>query len=217
MSTEKKTTLDAEMTRRQFMKISGKGLAGLALSASMLKLLGCTSGQVNRGQVATWATPRGLLVVNAGICTDCQRCETNCTTVNDGVASSHNSRIKMSRNLFSNKNGFGMFAQLRDGSHWTSFPDTCRQCNPPPCGMACPVGAITSDANGVKLINANTCIACGMCVNACPWSMVTINTVSGKATKCINCGICVEGCPSGALSIVSWSAVAAAAQREWGG
>lgn len=31
--------LTADMTRRQFMKISGKSLAGLTLSASMLSLL----------------------------------------------------------------------------------------------------------------------------------------------------------------------------------
>ena len=33
--------LTADMTRRQFMKISGKSLAGLTLSASMLSLFGC--------------------------------------------------------------------------------------------------------------------------------------------------------------------------------
>ena len=66
--------LTADMTRRQFMKISGKSLAGLTLSASMLSLFGCSQQQVDSGAVATWALPQGLLVVNADLCTGCQRC-----------------------------------------------------------------------------------------------------------------------------------------------
>ena len=57
--------LTADMTRRQFMKISGKSLAGLSLSASMLSLFGCSQSQIDSGAVATWALPQGLLVVNA--------------------------------------------------------------------------------------------------------------------------------------------------------
>ena len=86
--------LTADMTRRQFMKISGKSLAGLTLSASMLSLFGCSQKQVDSGAVATWALPQGLLVVNADLCTGCQRCEINCTLTNDGVCSSYISRVK---------------------------------------------------------------------------------------------------------------------------
>ena len=50
--------LTADMTRRQFMKISGKSLAGLTLSASMLSLFGCSQKQVDAGAVATWALPQ---------------------------------------------------------------------------------------------------------------------------------------------------------------
>ena len=50
--------LTADMTRRQFMKISGKSLAGLTLSASMLSLFGCSQKQVDSGAVATWRCPR---------------------------------------------------------------------------------------------------------------------------------------------------------------
>ena len=91
--------LTADMTRRQFMKISGKSLAGLTLSASMLSLFGCSQKQVDAGAVATWALPQGLLVVNADLCTGCQRCEINCTLTNDGVCSSYISRVKIQRRL----------------------------------------------------------------------------------------------------------------------
>jgi len=206
--------LDENMTRRQFMKISGKALAGVTLSASMLQLFGCTTRQVDRGLVSTVALHEGLLIVNADLCLGCVRCESNCTVANDGAASSSNSRIKVTRNLMSNRNGFGMYADLNHG--WNYFPDTCRQCSPAPCLERCPVNAIYID-RGVKKINADMCISCRLCIPVCPWDMININTVTGKATKCINCGVCVDRCPTGALKFVAWDAVQAAAQAPWQG
>ena len=102
--------LTADMTRRQFMKISGKSLAGLTLSASMLSLFGCSQKQVDAGAVATWALPQGLLVVNADLCTGCQRCEINCTLTNDGVCSSYISRVKIQRRLNLDGAGNGLLS-----------------------------------------------------------------------------------------------------------
>lgn len=208
MSEDKKKVsfLEKEMTRRQFMKVSGKSLAGLALSGTLLSLFGCTQEQVDQGQVTTWVMPQGLLVVNGARCVGCQRCETNCTLVNEGVTSSHLSRVKITRNL--NLNGVhGLY-----GRDWVYYPDTCRQCKEPACGNACPQQAIYSDENGVKKVDDRKCIGCGACVSACPWQMPTINPETNKSSKCIACGACVAGCPSGALSIVSWDDITANAQ-----
>ena len=112
--------LTADMTRRQFMKISGKSLAGLTLSASMLSLFGCSQQQVDSGAVATWALPQGLLVVNADLCTGCQRCEINCTLTNDGVCSSYISRVKIQRRL--NLDGAGNGLLSGTDNCWVYFP-----------------------------------------------------------------------------------------------
>lgn len=198
--------LNPEMTRRRFMKISGRSLVGLSLSASLLSLFGCTQKQVDKGQVMTWATPTGLLVVNEAKCTGCQRCEINCTLVNDHVTSSFISRVKLTRNL-RDHNGHGMYQ-----GDWVYFPDTCRQCDVPECGKACPVGAIYSNDDGIKLVDEEKCIGCGSCVTACPWHMPTVNPETNKSSKCILCESCVEGCPTGALAIIPWDEVTAAAQ-----
>ena len=211
---QEKKFLDENVTRRQFMKISGKALVGVTLSASMLSLFGCTTRQVDRGQVRTLALHEGLLIVNEGLCVGCVRCESNCTVTHDGAASSYHSRIKVTRNLMSNKNRIGMYVDLESG--WDFFPDTCRQCRPAPCMTRCPFNAIYED-RGVKKINADACVGCELCVPACPWDMITIKADTRKAVKCVNCGVCVEGCPSGALKFVTWSAVQAAAQAQWQG
>lgn len=208
MSEEKKVgILDKEMTRRQFLKISGKSLAGLTVSATMLSLFGCTAEQVDKGEVVTWAMPQGLLVVNEAKCTGCQRCEINCTLTNDGVCSTYISRVKVARNLHIHGKD-GMY-----NGNFTYFPDTCRQCKDPACGNACPQKAIYADEKGVRKVDQDKCVGCGACVDACPWHMPTVNPETKKASKCIACGACVDGCPSGALSIIPWDEVTAAAQE----
>ncbi len=200
--------LTQEVTRRQFMKISGKCLAGLTLSTTMLSLLGTSQAEVDKGAVTTFALAQGLLVVNTDKCTGCQRCEINCTLVNDGCVSSYMSRVKITRNLFSNRNGTGLYTDDR----WTYYPDTCRQCADPACLKACPMSAIYVDERGVKMVDTDKCVGCGACSNACPWHMPTVNPVTHKSSKCIQCGACVAGCPSGALSIIPWDEVTAASQ-----
>ena len=80
----------------------------------------------------------------------------------------------------------------------------------PACGSMSK--AIYADDKGVKHVDEAKCVGCGACVEACPWHMPTIHPETRKSTKCILCGACAEGCVTGALSIVPWDAVTAAAQ-----
>lgn len=52
------------------------------------------------------------------------------------------------------------------------------------------------------VIDADECIGCGICVDACPQEVLEV--VAGKADvvnedACIACGDCVEECPMGAI------------------
>lgn len=206
---DQKRFLDKDYTRRQFLKLSGKSLVGVAMSSAMLSTLGVTAGALAEDQARVWAFPQGLLVVNADRCVGCQRCEINCTLTNDGCCSSYISRVKVTRNLYSSRNGNGLYTE----NNWTYFPDTCRQCEDPACGNACPQGAIVAGEDGIRRVDQDKCVGCGACVQACPWHMPTVNPVTKKSSKCVMCGACVEGCPSGALSIVPWDKITAAAQQ----
>ena len=212
MSEEKKGLMSREFTRRQFMKLSAKGLTGVALSNSFLALIGATRSQAESGQVEVFAAPEFLLAVNRAKCTGCQRCEMNCTLVNDGDIHPYMARTRVSGNL-----NFGDELQEDylhgDGLYggWSMGPDTCKQCEDPACAKACPVGAITaSGAGGARVIAEETCVGCGACVQACPWHMPRIDEEKKKSTKCINCGACVAGCPTSAIVMASWDEVAAA-------
>jgi len=213
MSEEKKGFLSRELTRRQFMKLSAKGLTGVALSNSLLALIGATRSQAEAGQVDVIATPDHLIAVNRAKCTGCQRCEGSCTLVWDGNIRPYMARLHVREN----KN-FGEEGPTDDYAYgggiygqWGMGPDTCKQCGDAPCMAACPVGAISvSERGGARVIDADTCVGCGVCAVACPWHMPRIDPDKHIATKCVNCGICTRNCPTSAIVMVPWEDVLAA-------
>ncbi len=213
MSEEKKGLLTHEYTRRQFMKLTAKGLTGIALSSSLLSLMGVTQAQAQSGQVQVIATPTHLLVANRAKCTGCQRCEVNCTLANDGDLHPYMGRLHIRENV-----NFGVDGPTDDFIHgdgiygfWGMAPETCRQCADPACLKACPVGAIiVSEANGARVVDKTKCLGCGACTKACPWGMARLDLEEKVSTKCINCGACVAGCPTSALKLIDWEDVAKA-------
>ncbi len=213
MSEEKKGFLSREYTRRQFMKLSAKGLTGVALSSSLLSLMGVTKSQAESGQVEVYATPEYLLVANRAKCTGCQRCETNCTLARDGEARPYMARVRVRDKVNFGTEVPGDDYNKGDGNFgtWSMEPDTCKQCGDPACLKACPVQAIgISERNNSRVVDETKCVGCGMCVQACPWSMPRVNPETRKSSKCINCGNCVRGCPTSALTMIPWEDVAAA-------
>ncbi|MBI4296097.1 MAG: 4Fe-4S dicluster domain-containing protein [Chloroflexi bacterium] len=81
----------------------------------------------------------------------------------------------------------------------------CMHCTQPPCRDACPVDAITKRADGIVLVNQETCIGCKACVPACPFGVMQFDEEKGLANKCDLCvtridqGLkpaCVSACPA---------------------
>lgn len=52
------------------------------------------------------------------------------------------------------------------------------------------------------VIEAEECVGCGICVDACPQEVLVINDGIAEVENednCIACGDCVEECPMGAI------------------
>ncbi|GAB6087045.1 ferredoxin-like protein [Alkaliphilus crotonatoxidans] len=208
LENEKKSFLERTSTRREFLKMTGKGMAGIAVSYSVLSLFGCSPKEED---VTGYALATGLLIADRSRCSGCQRCEMACTVANDGKASAKLARVKVSRSFYFGTTEKPSSNYRYEDGHFGNFlmtPETCKQCSEPACGEACPVGAIEAAPNtGTRVVNVEKCVGCGMCTEACPWHLPTVDSETGKSTKCILCGACAEHCCTGALRVIPWEEV----------
>ena len=86
-----------------------------------------------------------------------------------------------------------------------SIPIMCLQCDEAPCEKVCPLGGLKREADGRIVYNADKCIKCKMCMNACPLGNIHYSPIAHHMIKCDLCGgepKCVRYCYSGALEVI---------------
>lgn len=87
------------------------------------------------------------------------------------------------------------------------FALQCRHCENAPCLEACPNGTMRRDPEtGLVYVHEPTCIACWMCVMACPFGIINPSSSMKVAIKCDRCRnmgypICAEICPTQAIRL----------------
>jgi len=126
------------------------------------------------------------LVIDPGKCTGCKQCELACSLRQEGVFNIAKSRIRV----------FDFHEEAR------FIPYTCTQCDEAWCQQACPVNAITTTDDGVKVVHDSLCVGCKVCTIACPFGTVNYNASTGKVIKCNLCDgdpACAEACPTEAI------------------
>jgi len=90
-----------------------------------------------------------------------------------------------------------------------AVPVQCKHCEEPACVAVCPTGAVHKDEEtGTVQFDALRCIGCMMCVQACPFGVITMSANGRSVVKCDQCierlaegkePACVSACPTGAL------------------
>jgi protein NrfC len=186
-------------SRRDFLKLSMGAVAGGAVP----KLIWLGNG------LAAIPAAGGYLLVDTRKCQGCMTCMLACSLVHGGRENLSLSRIQVVQNPFER------------------FPEDitlhqCRQCVEPACLEACPTGALHVDEeNGnVRRVDADECIGCMSCVNACPYppGRAIWSHEDGHAQKCDLCvdtphwdenggpdgkQACVQVCPLGAIDFTN--------------
>lgn len=85
----------------------------------------------------------------------------------------------------------------------------CQHCEDPACASVCPVGALTKTSAGPVTYDADKCIGCRYCIQACPFQVPRYEWASThpRIQKCTFCSArlkqgqptaCSEACPTGA-------------------
>ncbi len=192
-------------TRRSVLAMAGCGVAGLVVGG-VLASWGVTSASIASGRIELRTTPTKMIVTDRARCSGCQRCEMSCTLKNDGRVQQSIARVRVWPNY-----NFGANVGGVDGcfENCQFTVEHCKQCADPACANYCPVHAIHSDEKtGARVVDAKTCIGCGMCHMACPWNMPVVDSKTGVSTKCISCGRCAEQCPNGAIKFIDWEDIA---------
>ena len=72
-------------------------------------------------------------------------------------------------------------------NRWLMSSDVCKHCDPAPCLEACPTGAIFRTEFDTVVVQQDICNGCGYCVPACPFGVVDLDGIDGKAHKCTMC------------------------------
>lgn len=125
-----------------------------------------------------------VLYLDLNRCIYCRACEVACERVHESPSRIH--------------------VTMTDLTH--PVPVSCRHCEDHPCVEVCPVEAIEVTEDDAVLMRQGQCVACGLCVLACPFGVIDLSDETGKiAEKCDLCehrteeGLdpaCVLTCPT---------------------
>jgi len=104
-------------------------------------------------------------------------------------------------------------------------PRLCMHCADPTCVSVCPVGAFEKTSAGPVIYDADKCIGCRYCMQACPFDVPRYqwNSLNPKVSKCDLCHdrilngekpACVEICPTEARLFGPLDEIIREAQRR---
>jgi Fe-S-cluster-containing dehydrogenase component len=136
-------------------------------------------GLYETAAAAPWGlTPDWLVMyIDLKRCLGCFSCETSCKMEHDLPMGPRLIRVMQ-------------VGPKKVGKHTKAmyYPMNCFHCGEAPCVPPCPTGAIQKRAkDGIVWIDAEKCIGCRQCMQACPFGAIQYDSRTRKAIKCDYC------------------------------
>lgn len=156
---------------------------------------------------------RKAILVTPEACIGCRGCQTACKSWNQlpGIKTKNNGSFQNPPDLESSTYNIIRYNEVPSQTNsvrWLFVSRRCMHCDDAGCMKICPAeGALFKTKEGAVAYDRDKCIACKLCINACPFDVPRYDT-EGKVTKChlcfdrIGAGMepaCVKTCPTGAL------------------
>lgn len=188
------------LSRRAFLV--GAGLAAGAAAATSLPVKAyaeetvktATQAAIEKRIFEGQEIAIGHILHDPDKCAGCRTCELACSLHKTGSVNPELSNIRIKTDWFGG---------------YISEAFICKQCAGAECVAVCPTGAAFIDeSTGARMINAEKCVGCMVCMEACPArpSNIHFDQKMQACQKCDLCGgepACVAHCPAEALSC-SW-------------
>ncbi len=189
------------MSRRNFLKVVGAGLAASA-TLSIAQSVSASTSNADPGNYV------GMLY-DATKCVGCNACTNACRQWNKTNPELDDSGLYDAPQELSSDTW--TLIQLYQDQEESSFVKRqCMHCVDPACVSGCPVHALQKSAEGPVTYDPNRCIGCRYCMYTCPYHVPrfqwkAVIPVVSKCTLCVDRvkdgkgSACAERCPTGAL------------------
>jgi formate dehydrogenase iron-sulfur subunit len=132
---------------------------------------------------------RALLLDNTK-CVGCGSCMMACREQN-GLPETDSQELT--------ENQFTVVRQAKGKDGDVNYRRLCMHCEDPTCASVCPVGALHKTAAGPVVYNADICLGCRYCVQACPFSVPRYEWKS-LAPRVRKCGFCADRLAAGKIN-----------------
>lgn len=156
-----------------------------------------------------------VIVAHIERCMGCHSCELACAVAHS-VAKDLNMMVRAGETP-----GTRIYMEAYEG---IAIPIHCNHCEEAACLLACPTGAIyREEERGPVRVDSSRCIGCRMCVQACPFGVITVDSQGKSVLKCDLCverlaegqePACVAACPTKVVVFGSEEEITRAKRRE---
>ncbi len=158
---------DVNLSRRNLVAKAGLGAAAAVATATLPKPAKAE---------ATDRTVQYAMVIDTRRCVGCHACSVACKAEFDVPLGETRSWVE-----YIEKGEYPNVSRQ-------FLPRLCNQCSDPPCVRVCPTGATYKrKEDGIVVVDADICIGCKYCMQACPYDARFINPRTGTADKCDFC------------------------------
>ncbi len=157
---------EVDISRRDLMKTTGLGAAVVAATSVIPK----------QASAETALAVQYAMVIDLRRCIGCHACTVACKSEFAVPIGKTRSWVEYVEK--------GVYPDVSR----TFLPRLCNQCSEPACVPVCPTGATYKrKEDGIVVIDADKCIGCKYCLQACPYDARFINPLTGTADKCDFC------------------------------
>lgn len=144
-------------------------------------------------------------LIDLSLCIGCRSCQAACKQAHLGAAErtrwSSQSGGYQNPALLSSKTrtliSFHELSQPSGEPRWVFVKRQCLHCTDARCASACPPQAYYRTDDGVVVCDSTKCVACGVCIDECPWSVPSLEYRDLNTPRIVKCDWCIDRRESG--------------------